>query len=92
MAAALDTFFPFTPELDSPATHIALVTTSDTVDLTNVTRYISIGVAGALKVTTLGGESVIIPSGSLPVGQLIPLRVTRVWTTGTVATGIVAFW
>lgn len=92
MAAALDTFPQFTPELNSPATHAALVTPSDSADLATVSRYIAISAAGTLKVTTMGGDTVTIPSGAIAAGQLVPLRVSRVWNTGTSATGIVAFW
>lgn len=76
----------------SPAIHAALVTPNDDTDLTTTTRAVAISGAGALKVTMLGGESVVIPSGSLAVGVLHPLMVTRIWSTGTGATGIVAYW
>lgn len=92
MAAALDASFQFTPELNSPAVHAALVTPSDATDLVNITRYIAISAAGTIKVTTMGGETVTIPSGAFAAGQLIPLRVSRIWATGTTATGIVALW
>ena len=92
MAAALDNYSQFTPELNSPAVHAALVTPNDTTDLTTVSRYVAISAVGTLKVTTMGGDTVTIPSGALAAGQMFPLRVSRVWASGTTATGIVAFW
>jgi hypothetical protein len=76
----------------APARHVALVTGNDSTDLGYVTRGISFAVAGDLKVTTDGGETVVIPSGALAAGVIHPLEVTRVWLTGTAATGIVAYW
>lgn len=75
-----------------PADRVALVTPSDSADLSYVTRGISFAVAGALKVTTVGGDTVTIPSGALAAGVIHPLRVTKVFATGTGATGIVAYW
>lgn len=91
--AALDTYSDVGRESQMvPPSHVALVTPSDSVDLTYVTRGISLAAAGALKVVTHGGETVVIPSGALTAGIIHPLRVTRIWSTGTDATGIVAYW
>lgn len=76
----------------SPPAHVALVTPSDSADLANVTRGVSFAGAGALKVTTYGGETVVIPSGALAVGVIHPLKVSRIHSTSTTATGIVAYW
>lgn len=75
-----------------PPGHAALVTPSDSADLTYATRGISFATAGALKVTMVGGEEVVIPSGALAAGVIHPMRVTRVWSTGTGALNIVAWW
>ncbi len=72
--------------------HLALADAlkSDTVDLPYITREIGVATTiGAIKVTTLGGETVIIPSGMLQVGAFTKLRVTRIWATGTAAVGLV---
>ncbi|MBM7045436.1 hypothetical protein [Rhizobium lusitanum] len=92
MVAAKDDYFQYTNDLSSPATHCALVTPSDTVDLTEITRAVAFTAAGTLKVTMQGGETVVIPSGALSPGQMNPMRVTRIWATGTTATGLVAWW
>lgn len=75
-----------------PADSIALVTPHDSNELSAVTRGISFAAAGALKVVTVNGDTVTIPSGALAAGIIHPLRVKQVWSTGTTATGIVAYW
>lgn len=96
MAAAIDNF-PINNgttygEMYSPCYHVANVTPSDSVDLTNASRALAIGSAGAIKVTTLGGETLVIPTGVFSVGIMYPIRVTRVWSTSTGAGSIVVFW
>lgn len=83
-----DTFSTFTPGLTSPAFHAASVTTSDSVDLTNTARALYVGTVGDLVVTTKGGETVTLVS----VKGLLPLSISRVWSTGTTAASIVALW
>lgn len=75
-----------------PAAHVALVTTNDSTDLVEVTRAVSFAVAGDIKVTTVGGETVVVPSGALAAGLMHPVQWARIWQTGTTATGIVAWW
>lgn len=74
-----------------PPQHITLVTPNNSTDLAYVTRAISFAVTGDIKVTTLGGETVIIPSGALAAGVQHSMQLTRIWATGTAATGIVAY-
>jgi len=73
----------------NPATHAASVTPSDSVDLSNVSRWVIIGTAGALKVTTKGGDTVTM--GNVPAGFL-PIQVTRIWSTGTTASNLTVLW
>jgi hypothetical protein len=75
-----------------PAEHAVLITPNDSTDLVSVTRAISIAVAGAVKITTLGGETVVIPSGALAPGVQHAIRITRIHATSTTATGIVAWY
>lgn len=79
------------PGLTAPHVRCALVTPADGSDLPFLTRGLSIAGAGAVRVTTAAGDTVTIPSGALAAGVVHPLRVSRVWSTGTTATGIVAF-
>lgn len=67
----------------------ALVTPSDAADLTFVSRAISFGTAGALRITTEAGDDVTIPSGALAAGVLHPIGASRIWATGTTAASIV---
>jgi hypothetical protein len=85
--------FPNNPvNIDEPAAHAAAITPNDAADLANATRFIRITVAGTLRVTMVGGEDVTYLSGSLALGVAHRLRVTRVFATGTTATGIFGEW
>jgi hypothetical protein len=90
--AASDAFSTNKAALGTPAEHVALVTPHDTNELSYVTRGISFKTAGDLKVVTVGGETVVIPSGALAAGVIHPLRVKQVYDTGTAAVSIVAYW
>ena len=86
----IDLHSNMTEGLNAPFDNAAEVTPSDSVDLDYVTRGLWCAVAGTVKVTLLSGATVTIDHG---VHVLLPLRVTRVWSTGTVATPkIVALW
>ncbi len=84
--AATDTFNTYQSGLDSPAVHAVLITTSDSTDQTNAYRAIYNGSTSAsdVKVTTVGGETLVI--SSVPSGAILPVRVTRVWSTSTTDT------
>ena len=84
-----DAFESNASALDSPAAHAASVTPNDSTDLTASSRALYIGTSGDVKVTTVGGETVTF--ASVPVGVL-PVRVQRVWATGTDASDIIAIW
>ena len=89
---AEDTYDDFVSGLESPPDHVALITPHDTNELSYVTRGISFGTAGALKVKTAGGDTVTIPSGALAAGVIHPLRVVQVFSTGTGASDIAGYW
>lgn len=80
---------PSDATLDGPAGNAATVSTSDSTDLGVMTRAVWVGGTGDLKVTMKGGQTVVF--SSLTVGWH-PLRVARIWATGTTATNIVAVW
>ncbi|MDO6587342.1 hypothetical protein Q4543_17660 [Salipiger sp. 1_MG-2023] len=85
-----DTFQGMTGGMTGPATHAASVTPSDSTDLSAVSRAIMVGVSGDVAVITQGGETVTLPS--LQAGLPYAVRVSRILSTGTTATGIVALW
>lgn len=65
----------------------AAVTPSDTADLPQFS-VIYVGGAGNVKVTTAQGSAVTF--SGVNAGTVIPVRVRRVWSTGTTATLITA--
>lgn len=81
-----DPFANVTPGLESPATHLAAVTPDDTQDLASASRGINVSGTGTVRVTTVGGDTETV---YIAAGSAFPLRVTRIWATGTTATGIV---
>lgn len=87
-----DTFSSYDTGISGPARHVALVTPSDSTDLPFACRGISFVTAGALKITTVGGETVTIPSGALGAGVIHPVCAARIWAGGTTAVSIVAYW
>jgi len=68
-----------------------VVTPSNSVDLTNVTRGLFVGSAGNLAVVMAGAGNTLVITG-VPAGAFLPISVTRVNSTNTTATNIVAFW
>lgn len=66
----------------------AAVTPADGTDLTYISRALYVGGAGNVKVTMLSGDEVTFTGAQ--AGTILPIRVTRVWSTGTTATTILA--
>ena len=85
---ATDRFSGFSAGADAPASHAVAITPNNSTDLTEATRGVYVGASGNLKVDMLGGETAIIFVG-LAAGLIHPLRVTRVYATGTTATDII---
>lgn len=54
-------------------------------------RFISISASGSINFLKQNGVSGMI-SGGLDSGNMYPLRPAKVLSTGTTATGIVAYW
>jgi hypothetical protein len=77
--------FPRRPGLSDPGTSFEPVSPSDTGDLPFVPRAIIVGAAGSLRVTQINGEIKTITY--VPVGYN-PIRMTRIWATGTTAIDI----
>lgn len=85
-----DAFATYTPGLDDPFTHLALVDYSGgDVTLSFTSRAVYVGTAGVLKVDTAGGETITTPS--LAAGWH-RLRITKVYQTGSAATGLMVAW
>lgn len=76
--------------LTAPYNDAEEVTPSNTVDLSNTTRALYIGSQGTLRVRMAGSGNDV--TFTLDKHELLPIRVTRVFATGTSATNIVALW
>lgn len=74
------------PRIASPVTGAFSITPNDSTDLAEVTLSLYVSVAGAVKVTMNDGS--VVTYANLTAGRH-PLRVKRVWATGTAATGLV---
>lgn len=70
-------------------TEAVAVTPSDSTDLTDVARGLFIGVGGDISVETADGQSAVVFK-NLSDGQFFPVAVSRVNSTSTTATDIVA--
>ena len=74
----------------SSANTVVAVTPADGADLPNGTcRALLVGTAGNAKITDASGNA----STSVPLqAGYNPIKVARVWSTGTTATGIFALY
>lgn len=63
---------------------------SDSVDLAINTRAIYVGTAGDVKVNMVGGGTVTFKN--VPAGSLLPIRVQRLWSTGTAVTDCIGLY
>lgn len=84
-----DTFAGHNPSLDGPAQNAATITPNDSTDLTNTTRALLLSAAGTVTVDMVGtGTNIALP---LQAG-VNPVRVSRVYSTGTDSLTIVGLW
>ena len=85
-----DKFSNYHSGLESPAERAFAITGNDSTDLTVFPRAIYVGGAGNVKVTTLGGDTVTL-NGAV-AGSILPVRVVRVFSTGTTATNLIGLY
>ena len=76
-------------EVSAPFTGAVAVTKSDTTVLT-ATRGIYVGGAGNLAVTMM--DDTVVTFTGVPAGTFLPIRATKVMSTNTTATAIVALY
>lgn len=72
---------------ESPASRAFAITPSDSTDLTTVTRSLYVGSGGNLSVILVGDTSAVTFT-NIAAGYH-PLRIKRVRSTGSTATGLV---
>jgi len=77
-------------DMGMPATNAVAVTPSDSVDLSYVSRAVYVGASGNVKVVM--ADSGTVTFVGVPAGATLPIRVSRIWSTGTTATNIIALW
>lgn len=75
--------FASTPDL--PATSVTPIVPDDDTDLDEVTIALNVATGGTVRVTTASGS---VSDVFVSAGIVFPLRVRRVWASGTTATGI----
>ena len=80
---------PYKPGSTHPASGGFAVTPNDTTDLVKPTDALYVGVAGAIKVDMLNGDTITLPT--LTAGILHPIRARRIYAAGTTATSIFGF-
>lgn len=78
--------------LSSPAYDFVPVVPDDNNDLPSLARSIVVsGAAGDIAIVTASGNERVIPASIAGVGRDIPVAIVRIKSTGTTATGIIAY-
>ncbi|MGN7959143.1 spike base protein, RCAP_Rcc01079 family [Agrobacterium radiobacter] len=77
-------------DITAPAGRFAAVTPSDSADFSFVTRALYVGGDGTVVAVDANGTAVSFVG--VVAGTILPIRVSRVNSTSTTATNIVAMW
>lgn len=80
-----DKFQSFSEGLNSPPSHLFAVTPDDATDLPMASRGLNVATSGSIRVTTVQGD---VETIYVAAGIVFPIRVTRIWSTDTTATGL----
>jgi hypothetical protein len=78
-------------QLKLQATEAVAVTTHNTNDLPTIQALIYVGVGGDVKVDVSGSGEAIVFKNCI-AGTVLPVKVDKVYTTGTSATNLVALY
>lgn len=73
----------------APSASAEAITPSNSVNLSGTTRGIYVGVTGDVT-AVINGNAILFKA--VPVGLILPIRATRVNSTGTTATNMVALY
>lgn len=79
-----------TPGLNSPTMRAAEITPDDVTDISTTGTWVYVGTGGNVRVTTAGGD--VVTYTNAQDGSVLPVRVRRIWATGTTATGLIQNW
>jgi hypothetical protein len=82
----------YSKDFSAPAELYANITPSDDTDLPYLTRQIRVGTGGNLAILNKGGDEVIIPAEVANNGAVLDIVASRIKSTGTDATEIVALY
>ena len=80
------------PGVNGVALRAVAITPNDSTDLSETTKSLYVGGAGALVVRLVGAPSTNVTLAAVPAGTTLPMRVVRVLSSGTGATSIVGFY
>lgn len=80
-----------TADATRPAYKQIAVTPSDSVNLPGVTRGIYVGTGGTIVVIPADGDATVTYT-NVANGQVLPIQITRVNSTSTTASDIVAWY
>jgi len=83
---------PFRSQTRSRAggpSNLMVVAPNDDADLPFVSQWIYVQTAGALQISTAGGQTLLTPEMA---SGWHPMEVTRIYATGTTADGIMVGW
>ncbi|WP_407496372.1 hypothetical protein [Pseudooceanicola sp. MF1-13] len=86
----MDPFANHSQSLDAPIRGAEAIVPDDAIDLPTLPRAIYVGAGGDISVTLADGDTVTL--AAVPAGSFLPLRVSRVFTTGTTAGAMLALW
>lgn len=87
--AAADQFKNRPKSFDSSSNLLFEITPHDTNELSYVTRCLYVGAPGNIAVQDTNGNDVLLSNA--PAGLQLPIRIKRVYATGTTAGGLVGF-
>ena len=85
----IDDFKGYSPSTQSPISHGTAITPDDAADLGHLTRALYVGTGGDVRVTLADGSAMTFVN---MVQGWHPMRVARVWATGTTADHMVGCW
>lgn len=84
-----DKFSSHAESLSSPPSGLIAVNPDDAQDLPQASRGINVAQSGDVRITAVDGTTATV---AISAGIIFPIRASRVWATGTTATGIVALY